>query len=303
MKRTRLIGRIKDGFTLVELLVVIAIIGILIGMLLPAVQQVREAARRTDCSNNLKQLGLAVLSFEGVHQNLPPGWITSDKNQLIEGPGWGWSAYLLPYLEQPNIYQRIQTDVAINNVVHQPIIETSLDSFVCLSDPAPRLINLNEPPTHHDSGVNGFHELTVNVFPEIKASRSNYSGVFGNTEVRVNPGQGNGTFFGNSQIRLRDFFDGLSNTIVIGERKNDRQKISWVGLIPSLQEPAARIVGSVFHAPNARNDEIENFRSYHPGGINVASGDGAVHFIADSIELTTFRSLGSRAGGEVAFFK
>ena len=292
----------NGGFTLVELLVVIAIIGILIGMLLPAVQQVREAARRTSCSNNMRQIGIALLNYESAHQQLPPGWVTTDKNQAIEEPGWGWSARILPQLEQQNLYDLINFDVAIDDDYHENMIATDLDLFICPSDPAPRIIDLyvSLEGEEDDGDSNGWHEPPNREdHKELFAGRSNYSGVFGNNEIEDSPGDGNGSFFGNSDVKLADFFDGLSNTIIVGERRNDIGTISWVGLVPDLEEAAARIVGSVDHSPNSYDGHFEDFRGYHPGGINVVLGDGSVHFVADSIDESAFQALGSRAGGEI----
>jgi prepilin-type N-terminal cleavage/methylation domain-containing protein len=97
----------RNAFTLVELLVVIAIIGILIGMLLPAVQQVREAARRTDCGNKIRQLGLAIMNYESAHKALPPGWTANDPLDAASAPGWGWSAQILPFVEAGNVYSSV----------------------------------------------------------------------------------------------------------------------------------------------------------------------------------------------------
>ena len=120
----------KRGFTLVELLVVIAIIGILIGMLLPAVQQVREAARRADCSNKTRQLGLALLNFESAHQEFPAGWAAEDSSAAVSDPGWGWTAELLPFLEADPLFQLINFDQAVGAPFHEDIIQTVLPNLL-----------------------------------------------------------------------------------------------------------------------------------------------------------------------------
>ena len=119
--------RIRRGFTLVELLVVIAIIGILIGMLLPAVQMVREAARRTQCANNCRQMGLAVLNYESANMVFPPGWATGTINDPLDEPGWGWAVPALPFMEQGNVFDQIDQTVAI--IVYSIIADFGSDGF------------------------------------------------------------------------------------------------------------------------------------------------------------------------------
>ena len=290
----------KHGFTLVELLVVIAIIGILIGMLLPAVQNVREAARRTQCANNCRQLGLAVMNYESANMKFPPGWSTGIANDPLAEPGWGWSAHVLPFLDQKNVHDRIDFTVAIDDHDHEDVIQTTMSVFICPSDPSETLLNLDEHVDHGD------HDHLVLVPPqddhdheELFVSRSNYSGCFGNTEIEDSPLAGNGIFFANSRVRFGDIKDGTSNTIMIGERLNLLGPISWVGMVPEVDEPMARIVAITDHAPNDSHMHFEDFRGEHPGGINVTLADGSTHFVSDSIDEVLYQGLGSRNGGEV----
>jgi len=297
--RITLQSRNRRAFTLVELLVVIAIIGVLIGMLLPAVQMVREAARRTACANNMRQLGLAAMNYESAHQYLPPGWITQDGVTPIAEPGWGWSAQLLPYLEAQNLYEQIDLNVAIDDPMHESVLETPLPIFMCPSDPAPRLVNLDIHIEHgHPSPLVGPMPQTHN-HDHLLAGRSNYSGVFGSNEIEDDPAAGNGMFFANRRIRLADVTDGLSNTLMIGERRNDVATISWVGVVPWIDEPAARIVGAADHTPNHPDGHFEDFRSYHPAGINVVLADGSTHFIPETIDQDLWGDMATRSGGEV----
>lgn len=288
----------RNAFTLIELLVVIAIVGILIGMLLPAVQQVREAARRTDCSNKIRQQGLALMNYESAHKELPPGWITADPADAAGAPGWGWSAHILPFMEASNVYDRIDFDVAIDDPYHTELIKTDLEVFLCPSDGSPRLLNLDEHVDHGSHLVT--HDPPQHDHGELLVGRSNYSGVFGSTEIEDSPFRGNGSFFANSEIELRDFRDGQSNTIIVGERRNDLGPISWVGVVEEVDEPLARIVGVTDHAPNDSHGHFEDFRSFHPQGINVVLGDGSTHFVTDSISEDIFQALGTRRGGEIA---
>lgn len=304
-------SKTKNGFTLVELLVVIAIIGILIGMLLPAVQQVREAARRTDCSNNSRQLGLANMNYESAHKRFPPGWSTDNVNDAYAEPGWGWSAHILPFIEANNVYERIDFRVAIDDHDHEDIIAEVIPSFLCPSEKLTlKVVNLGEHVEHgdHDDDHDHFRRDDddhdddhddEHGHEELWVGRSNFSGVFGSTEIADSPLRGNGVFYANSRTGLGDITDGTSHTILIGERRNDFGAISWVGMVPEVDEPFARIVGVTDHTPNHPSGHFEDFRSYHPQGINVTLADGSTHFIANSIDEEVFHGLGTRAGGEL----
>ena len=317
--------RKSNGFTLVELLVVIAIIGILIGMLLPAVQATREAARRTVCANNMRQIGLALLNFESASQRFPAGWLLDDATDPLSPSGWGWSAQALPFLESNNVFNQIEIRQRIDDPANVAVAATVIDSYLCPSDPDDELLPLGTiavPVGGGNGGVGGGAGSSSNLQSGSGTSspsgpsgagptptspqsgtlypRSNYSGVFGNIQSNGDPLDADGMFFGNSNIRISAVRDGLSNTMMVGERRNDLGTVSWVGVIADISEPFARIVGSTDFSPNRRRDGgFEDFRSYHPGGINVTFGDGSTQFITDSVDQTVFQGLGSIAGGEV----
>ena len=294
--------RSVSGFTLVELLVVIAIIGILIGMLLPAVQQVREAARRIDCSNKSRQLGLAVINYESSHGEFPPGCNVNQQSNDSDGlAGWGWTSIILPFIEANNLAEQIDFNGPVD--ADENIIVQVLPVLLCTSDPDGEVLSLDtEVATVGTTGGSG----TTQTIPgsggsgnSLMVARSNYSGVFGTLEFSEDPRQGNGVFFADSEIGFRSIRDGSSNTLMIGERRNDFGTVTWSGVISGVSEPFARIVGAADLAPNSSQDNFENFRSYHPGGVNVTLADGSTQFISDSIDVITFRGLASVAGGEI----
>ena len=297
-----MIRRKVSGFTLVELLVVIAIIGILIGMLLPAVQQVREAARRIDCSNKSRQIGLAVLNYESANQVFPPGWIVNDIGGSNELSGWGWSSIILPFIEAGNVENQIDFTGSVD--ANEDVIAEVLPVFLCTSDPDPEILSLDTEitPVGSSGGSGTNNPPTSSGGDSLMVARSNYSGVFGTLEVSENPRRGSGVFFADSDIGFRDLRDGSSNTMMIGERRNDLGTVTWSGVFPGVDEPFARIVGAADQSPNAIDESFENFRSYHPGGINVTLADGSTQFINDTIAQETFQGLSSVAGGEIVSF-
>lgn len=267
----------RTGFTLVELLVVIAIIGVLIALLLPAVQAAREAARRTECFNNQKQLGLAIHNHHDTLRRLPPGW-HAPANDPDGAPGWAWSAHLLPFMEQENLHDLVQLNVHIVSSANQTARETVLDQFVCPSD-AP------------DSEMVTLGPITV--------ARSNYVAVFGDHEIEDHPDDGHGAFFLNSRLQFRSITDGLSNTYFVGERSSKMGGSTWTGVVTDADEALARVVGSADHPPNDDHGHLDDFGSYHPTGANFLMGDGSVRFVSETIDEDVYKAFATRAGGEV----
>jgi prepilin-type N-terminal cleavage/methylation domain-containing protein/prepilin-type processing-associated H-X9-DG protein len=285
----------RTAFTLVELLVVIAIIGILVGLLLPAVQAAREAARRMQCSNNFKQIGLAIHNYESAYKRLPSGF---NSYRFTGEPGWGWAAAILPYMESGNVYNNINTKVAIEDDIHANVRTTVISSYICPSDKGDSLFNITEGDGHeheHDFQADIDFDGEV-LFPIAKA---NYVAMFGTFELEEAPYQGDGMFYGNSKIRWANVTDGLSNTLMIGERGSRLGKSIWHGNIPEASEPHARILGVADHAPNYPAGHFEDFSSFHPAGVNFLRADGSVSFFSQSVDIVVYRAMATRAGGEV----
>lgn len=297
--------RYRRGFTLVELLVVIAIIGILVGLLLPAVQAAREAARRMSCSNNMKQIGLALHLYHDTFRCFPAGWrgydpATGAANWLGE-PGWGWCAMILPFMEQQNLLDsKIQFELPIHHALHQSVRRHSLAVFRCPSDIGEPLFPLYESGHHdHDHG-----DHTGEVFP-LEIATGNFVGVFGTCDMHdvCHDGncRGDGTFFLNRGVRMAEVKDGLSQTFVVGERTSKLSYSTWLGAVAGSDHGPARIVGIGVFPPNSEDTHEQythNFSSEHPSGTHFVLGDGSVHLITETIERSLYLGLCTRAGAE-----
>lgn len=272
--------RPRRAFTLVELLVVIAIIGVLVALLLPAIQYAREAARRAQCTNHLHNIGVALHNFHDVHGHLPAGWLADAPDGE---PGWGWGAYLLHYLEQNSLLDsQIDLEAHIDEPENDGARQTPIPIFLCPSD----------------ANGKGRVMLTGLHTPLFEVGRSNYVGVFGTEEIEDNPSHGDGTFFHNSWIRFADIRDGLSHTLLVGERSSRYGNSTWVGMVHGATDAMARVVGSCDHVPNDPHAHFEDFGSYHATGANFVLGDGSVRIIGSDIDLSVYRGLATRSGGE-----
>ncbi|MEM7812253.1 MAG: DUF1559 domain-containing protein [Planctomycetota bacterium] len=368
-------SRRHRGFTLIELLVVIAIIAILVALLLPAVQQAREAARRTACKNNLKQLGLAVHNYYDVHSVMPPGWMiqgpggsgggggaTTDgrdfdagfcliPNIAISHAAWAWSVYLLPQLEQPATYELFNPgDVSASTLNNGTIpnvgstadfreaMATPLGVFRCPSDPA--------PVTNDMLGIQGGGGGVATVRGDLTSANprevatSNYVGNNGSTSIqphqlsrsgpddRCAPTLTDGVFGLNSNTRFSEITDGLSNTVLLGERAYGRV----IQVLPD------RLIseGSILYVNGAANDQNRlsagiavahagvnlnpaastnaaityartGLHSVHPGGAQVVLCDGSVRFLSENTQFDdTLDADGTttptRGGGEIPMY-
>jgi prepilin-type N-terminal cleavage/methylation domain-containing protein len=315
----------SSGFTLIELLVVIAIIGILVGMLLPAVQSVREAARRTDCSNRMRQMAIATLNYEGARQHFPPGTHTYNGTNV----NLSIHSHLLVYMEQNAVADLVDFTVGWNSATNQVASDTQVGFFMCPS-------NVDNLPT----GAGG---------------RNNY---YGNAGVQIlhsgipdpNPGDPNfgmppsdGIFFNASRIKIRDITDGASNTALFSERvtgdgsngvSTPKSDTYQPGTYPSTPDEAIAHANAIdvtdlsfqgysnvgaswlrsYHStnrywhvnvPNGRsamfppNRIMTTASSYHPGGISMVKADGSLKFIPSTIDMNVWRLIGCRNDGQV----
>ena len=288
----------RRGFTLIELLVVIAIIAILIALLLPAVQQAREAARRSQCKNNLKQIGIALHNYHETANCFPPGWLGVTGNQPDpNGPsGFGWATHLLPHLDNASLYKQINFGQTVDSAANLVLRDKTLPAFLCPSDVS------SEPWVLND-------ETTGN--PIVTLPTANYVGSFGVSDldnVSMAPVgtiyAGEGVFGHNRPIRFTDIKDGLSTTFAVGEHKTDRTQSpewhsTWIGVVPAGEEASVRILAVSDHTPNSVASHIDDFTSHHPQGVHMVMGDGGVRFISTTISLTVFQALTTKFGREV----
>ncbi len=281
------VKRRSAGFTLVELLVVIAIIGILVALLLPAIQAAREAARRTQCTNNLKQIGIALQNYHDTHNILPPSYVDSpNPNAEIR---WGWGLLILPFMENDPLYRLIDPVThgggggnAVHRADQNPNLRVRIKAYRCPSDP-------------HRSDLNPNFTATG------QAGASNY--VISEGVAAYDRGAGH------TSHTLADVIDGTSNTILVGER--DHYKHAGA-LWPGRQNSTATVGFRSLYAPNwpVNGTNVTNsptciryvLSSEHPGGVNVVFCDGKVRWIADSIEAAYGGNCGDSTSDPVHKF-
>jgi len=292
MKQTR------RAFTLIELLVVIAIIAVLIALLLPAVQQAREAARRSQCKNSLKQIGLALHNYHDTYNTIPPGWIASNL--------FGWSTFILPQMEQSTLYNKLNFNIAWTLDGTNP--QSILPIFRCPSDTG--LVSI---VGNASSGI-----------PLTTIGRSNYPGVSGNLLIAtgsvITVGVSGGSFGENSKHNFRDFSDGLSNSILVGERRatggptagfqaNPGLDTAWVGIIADTNQTGQALVIGDCNSGNLPNytsftsgagtGQNTCYSSLHTGGAQFLLGDGSVRFISNNIANLTYANLSTINDGAI----
>jgi prepilin-type N-terminal cleavage/methylation domain-containing protein/prepilin-type processing-associated H-X9-DG protein len=262
--------RARSGFTLIELLVVIAIIAILIGLLLPAVQKVREAAARTQCTNNLKQIGLAAHNYQDTYKKLPMGWVTSLDGTIAPSPGWSWATIMLPYIEQGPLFNAI---VAVYGPIQTPSAAAA-----------------NNPPANPTAllqTVIPIYQCPSDGSSPLNANFDNYARVnYVANRYVLGPNNNN-----QSPFSIQGIPDGSSNTILVGERdamidtaavfiRHSNSSCSFEGRAGAALNPQPP-AGTVW---NTGSNQRLAWTSQHTGGCNFVMGDGHVVFIANSID-------------------
>lgn len=326
----------RSAFTLVELLVVIAIIGILIGMLLPAVQQIREAARRTACKNNIRQLALALHNYESSFGQFPPGYsfvsgadYAAQTGYPVAGGfevanhlGHAWGAHILPQIEQGNLYDQVDFRLPGFDPANLTARETQINIFLCPTD---------------SWSQNNFVVRDESVTPVERYSAASYCANWGpasgvaetpndqsdDWNLDATPDASQGPFFRNSKTRFADVTDGTSSTLAIGERTNgpildeNRNPIGipphpnfenvWFGAIRDIDAPdddhGHMVLFDAEYGPNRARGEgtgaDRGISAPHSGLAQFGFLDGSVHTIPETIDINVYRALASMRGGEV----
>jgi len=293
-------SRKPAGFTLVELLVVIAIIGVLVALLLPAVQAAREAARRSSCGNNLKQISLGMHNYHDIHLALPPAGFSSGTG--ITGNSLGWTVHLLPQIEEENLYTQFNQAVDYDSAVNEAAALTVPDAYLCPSgtgttsgSSADESGGQRCPTTHYygNLGPKGTNPFTGNAYTT--STTGNFNSVNSN----------HGMFRDRVCYKFRDNTDGTANTLLICE-------LSWDEATPnyriwsrgtdngsgSSKNVAFSMNSQIYNNPAVIFNDI-SFGSNHPGGAQFAFVDASTHFLSETIDMGTYLSLSSRNGGEV----
>jgi len=274
----------RTAFTLVELLVVIAIIGILVALLLPAVQAAREAARRISCVNNLTQLILAVQNYEMSYRTYPAGTIEEKGPIVNEAKGYhhDWISRLLPYMEEKNTYNHIDFTVGVYDEKNAPVRAVRISTLECPSMAFP---------------------------PKTDVGFSCYAGVHHDLDEPIDT-TNHGMFFLNSAIRYEDLSDGSAHTLFIGEKEPDSQDdLGWMsgtrwtlrntGAGLNADDRRGRYGLTAPGEPGTKDVVVGGFNSPHPGGVIFAFGDGSVRFMSSSVPQETLQQLAHRADGKL----
>ena len=285
----------RNAFTLVELLVVIAIIGVLVAMLLPAVQQARESARLTSCKNNLKQFGVAMHNYETARKHLPTGY-EYEYSAGGNTKGFSWGTLLLPLIEEPAIYDQLDFTKPLYHADNLLARETHLPTFLCPTDTI--------SPTGY-----------VEMGPGERFAMACYAANFGPPDLDATQEQRAGVFSRNSRTRLAEITDGLSKTLMLGERQNGpfragashgnhfEYETAWSGAIRDFDDPTDdhghMVLFQTGNTPNSPQSDDRDVSAAHDTLALFLMCDGSVRPIDQAISAAVYTNLGTRAGGEL----
>jgi len=303
--------RARSGFTLIELLVVIAIIAILIGLLVPAVQKVREAAARTQCQNNLKQIGLALHAYHDAYKRLPPGGVAQLR---IPAPpsseaGISWQVLILPFIEQGNLGVKFDQTLGFRSTINWPLAVFQVPIYLC---PSASVLKSTNAAEMSGTSTNGGGAVTLPDFPYTVHYIGNPGPKNGTLYAVDAPATTNGglakqgVLYRDSKTRLTDITDGTSNTFLVGEQSFNSNKDGyrcWIrgcnsnDTCASVHNVTYPLNSFPYNGSTGFNDT--SFGSEHPGGANFLLCDGGVRFITNSIDFRTYQSAATRDGGEV----
>ncbi len=305
----------RNAFTFIELLVVIAIMGVLIGLLLPAIQAAREAARNAQCASNLRQIGLALQNFQAGRRCFPSGYqaVFKYKDGATDtSPGWGWSTAILPFIEEASIFKAINLTMPIESSGNAAAIRRLVPIYRCPSD----ILSQSAFAVPDDFGT------TV-----ATAAPSSYAACCGGDESGTGDRSGAGIFYRSSRTTVAEILDGTSKTILVGERSWANANGIWAGAVSgavcqrgelnpcpgskSGSSPAPTLVLSHAHLNNASNDTdggLDDFSSRHTDGANFVFADGSIRFLRSipgdlptgdyTADGLVFQALGTKAGRE-----
>ncbi|QDT05918.1 hypothetical protein K227x_43230 [Rubripirellula lacrimiformis] len=290
----------RRGLTVLELLVTMTIIAVVAALLLPAVNSARESARRIQCVDHLREVGLALHTHHDSKRHLPVGWAFDPTDDYA----YGWAVSLLPYLGQDSLAQHVDRSAPPDNLTNLQARTTSIAGMLCPSDiAAPSFVMFAE--SEDDDKEHGDHAMTLGAgsggdtaaghadrveLPLIELPTANYVGVFGTLEPddSIPAPIGDGAFLENRIVRFRDFQRGLSHTLMVGERTMAQVPSTWFGVKLAGEDAAARMVGSTLEGINNRLADECDFSSRHPGGANFLWGDGHVSFVSQQVDLREY---------------
>ena len=276
--------RFRSGLTVLELLVVMAVIGVLVMLVVPAVQQVREAARNQQCLHQLRQIGLALHIYHDASRSLPPAW----RPDSTQSTAFGWTAAILPFLDQKSLYSSINFRDSVTGPENCSLQEQRLPVCECPSDFGPPAFALYaEGGTHHE-----LHDPSADLL--LMLPRTSYVAVFGNSDPDdVPPWSGEGAFPGNRSVSFSALTRGLSSVALVGERTT-RLPASWLGVSLAGEDAAGRLAGNLFLGPNRSDADECELDSRHPDHVNLLFADGHAVPVANAIDSSVYREFARR---------